>query len=173
MKAFLEVKFGHSEGSDDGYGSWTEYETLAFFDDVNLAWEFIKARVAKYQTRHEDYSVVPMVLNPDFKIGASKHEEYQLDSYNKRKQAEIEHQKRIELDQRTVGWKCSLCSMTFKKDKDFQIRRNRHNKWHENALKDKRNTTNGTPEWLRLVKKMNKILNKEKVTVEGEVSDEL
>lgn len=171
MKMLIEVKFAHTENSDDGYGNWHEYESLAYFDDVNMAWDFIQERVILYHTKYEDYSINPLVLNPSFRINPSYHEEFALKNFQQTEQAKKEHEKKVALEAITVGWKCSLCSMTFNNDKDIRNRKYRHDKFHENALTDKRNTTHGKPEWLRLVKKKNLILNKDKVTVEGDVND--
>jgi len=42
--------------------------------------------------------------------------------------------------------KCSMCPMIFdKSDPDYNNRISRHDPWHMNARKEKRNTTQGTP----------------------------
>jgi hypothetical protein len=45
--------------------------------------------------------------------------------------------------------RCSLCSMEFdENDPYLLIRKDRHNDFHSTARVQKRNTTNGIPEWI-------------------------
>lgn len=123
----IEVRFGHTEHSyTDGYGcddTWTEYETVGFFDNIQHAWDLVQHRIDKYHTNIHDYSFNIIEVNPKAeKISDTVYEEKSLNEYYQ----DIEKEKQRKIDERTLGFRCSECKKIIKMSFNIQNDKTTH-----------------------------------------------
>lgn len=114
----IEVRYGHQETQHTDYDncydnsySYTEYDTIGFFDNIEGAWNLVQQRVAKYHTQIKDYSFNIVVINPSHdSCPKTNSEGYVLDNYVR----DQEWQKKLEDAKKIEGYKCSECSKVLK-----------------------------------------------------------
>lgn len=116
----IEVRYGHEETSHSDYDScydnsysWIEYDSIAFFDNIEDAWELVQYRVAKYHTLLKYYSFNIIEINPNpSKCTDTNSEKYTLEQHERDHQWE----KDCELNRNTKGFRCSECTTLVKTD---------------------------------------------------------
>lgn len=146
----IQVRFAHEEYSQDGYdycgnSSWTEYEDIAMFDNIDDAWNLVQSRVEKYHTDLKNYSFSIIEINPDPEnVNETIHESCSLDKYHR----EVERQKQIKIDQATLGFKCSECNKILKMHNAIEADKNYHAR--EKHIKD---SSWSHVNWIRIMKK--------------------
>ena len=114
----IEVRYGHQETQHTDYDncydnsySYTEYDTIGFFDNIEDAWNLVQQRVAKYHTQIKDYSFNIVIINPSpDSCQKTNSEGYVLDQYER----DLEWKKKTELFEKIEGFKCSECPTILK-----------------------------------------------------------
>ena len=124
----IEVRFGHTEYSHDydscyGDQTWTEHETVGFFDNIKDAWHVVQCRIEKYHTKIHDYSFNLIEVNPKVQnISGTVHEEKSLNEYYR----DIEKEKQRKIDDKTLGFRCSECKIIIKMSSNIQNDKTTH-----------------------------------------------